>query len=77
MLYFCPNNDVIGENACKSVLNPYNPLLFITLLVVVAYSRTTRLVLSATLSVYGRRIPATPVVLSVAVNLRALTTKGE
>ncbi len=37
----------------------------------VAYSRITRLVLSATLSVYGRRKPAIPVAPSVAVNLRA------
>ncbi len=40
----------------------------------IAYSRTTGLVLSTILSVYGRRKPATPVVLSVAVNLRALAS---
>ncbi len=41
----------------------------VCLFVFVAYSRAIRL--SAILSVYGRRKPATPVVLSVAVHLRA------
>ncbi len=67
-VYMCMDVSIhVRKYLCKYVYMHNGMFCF----VFVAYIRTTRLVLSATLSIYGRRKPATPVALSVAVNLRA------